>query len=349
MKHAAPRKPLLAIAMALVHVLALSPAMAAESGPPAGPATVTVGTDAGDGHYVATGTVQAVRQGTLGAQVSGRVLELLVRSGDPVRAGQPLLRIDAQDALDAASASAAAASGAAARLATVRADHERAQRLRAQDYISVAALQRSEAALRSAEADAQASGAAANSAHVRAGWRTVTAPYAGLVTDVLVAAGDLATPGRPLVSVVDPTALRVVAEVPESLAGRLQAGKPAALVAAAGRPPLQARSWAVVGAVDPATHAVQVRAELPAGTRLLPGAFAQLLLPVDSPDALPRIPARSVLYRSEVTAVYVIDASGAAHLRQVRLGPVEGGLVTVLSGLRAGEQVALDPVAAGSH
>ena len=137
------------------------------------------GASAQDGRYAATGTVEAVRQGTLGAQVSGRVLEVLVRSGDAVKAGQPLIRIEAEDAVDAASAGAATASGAAARLATARADFERAQRLRAQDYISVAALQRSEAALHSAEAEAQATAAAASAARTRAGWRTVSAPYAG--------------------------------------------------------------------------------------------------------------------------------------------------------------------------
>lgn len=332
--------------------LVLAIALAASTSAPAfavGPGTFTVSASAQDGRYVATGTVQAVRQGTLGAQVSGRVLDVLVRSGDAVKAGQPLVRIDAQDALDAATASAASASGAAARLATARADHERAQQLHAQGYISVAALQRSESALRSAEADAQAAGAAASSARTRAGWRTVVAPYAGVVTEVLVAAGDLATPGRPLLSLYDPAALRVIAQVPESQAGALQASRPALLAGGAGQAPLQARSWAVVGAVDPATHGVEVRAELPAGVPLRPGAFAQLLLPVLSRGQALRIPARALLHRSEVTAVYVVDAAGAVHLRQVRIGPAEGDQVTVLSGLQPGEQVALDPVAAGSH
>ena len=324
-------------------VLAGLPALAA------GPATIAASARAHDGRYAATGTLQAVRQGTLGAQVSGRVLEVLVRSGDAVKAGQPLIRIDAQDAVDAASASTAMASGAASRLATARADYERAQRLRAQEYISVAALQRSESALRSAEADAQASGAAASSAHVRAGWRTVTAPYAGYVTDVLVTAGDLAMPGKPLLSLYDPAAMRVVAQVPESVAGKLLAGKPAFIGFEPGKAPLQARSWAVVSAVDPATHSVEVRAELPPGAQLHPGQFAQLLLPLASGDAQLRIPASAVLHRSEVTAVYVVDAAGAARLRQVRLGPVEGDEVTVLAGLQGGEQVALDPVAAGRH
>lgn len=317
----------------------------------AGPlATYSVGAAGQDSSYVATGTVEAVRQGTLGAQVSGRVLEVLVRSGEPVKAGQALIRIDADDAVQAATAGAATASGAAARLATAKADYERAQRLRAQDYISVAALQRSEAALRSAEADAQATGAAASAARTRAGWRTITAPYDGNVTDVMVTAGDLATPGRPLVALYAPGAVRVIAQVPESIAGRLQSTKPAFLLSGEpGASPQQASSWSVVNAVDPATHSVEVRAELPGGARVQPGQFARLQLPLKDSSTELRIPTQAVLTRSEVTAVYVVDANGFAHLRQIRLGAVVGDEVTVLSGLRSGEKIALDPVTAGRN
>ena len=172
------------------------------------------------------------------------------------------------------------------------------------------------------------------------------APYAGFVTDVMVAAGDLATPGRPLVALYAPSALRIIAQVPESLADRLQSAKPAFLVGVdSGRPPVQVSSWSVVSAVDPATHSVEVRAELPATAHLQPGQFARLMLPLKVAAAQLRIPVKAVLNRSEVNAVYVIDASGAVHLRQVRLGPVEGAEVTVLAGLQGGEQIALDPVA----
>jgi RND family efflux transporter MFP subunit len=312
-------------------------------------ATYRVNATTQDESYAVTGTVEAVRGGTLGAQVSGRVVEVLVRSGDAVKAGQVLIRIDAADAVDTAVAGAATASGAAARLATARAEFERAQRLRGQDYISVAALQRSEAALRSAEAEAQASEASASAARTRADWRNVAAPYAGFVTDVMVTAGDLATPARPLVALYAPGALRIVAQVPESLAGDLQTAKPAYLGADRGQAPIQVTSWFVVSAVDPVTHSVEVRAELPATAQLHPGQFARLLLPLRTAAARVRIPAQAVLHRSEVYAVYVIDATGVAHLRQVRLGPVEGDRVVVLAGLQSGEQVALDPVAAGRN
>jgi membrane fusion protein, multidrug efflux system len=310
------------------------------------PATYKVGASTQEAAYSATGTVQAVRQGTLGSQLSGRVVEVLVRSGDAVKAGQPLIRIEADDAADAATASAAAASGAAARVEAARAEYERAQKLRAAEYISLAAMQRIEATLRSAEAEARAATAAASGARSRAGWRTVTAPYAAHVTELLVTAGDLATPGRSLVALYDPSALRVIAQVPESVATRLQVGLPARLDVDSRPAPVQAKSWTVVNAVDPATHSVEVRIELPAGLPLRPGQFVRVQLPLKSGATQLRIPLRAVLRRSEVTGVYVIDAAGAARLRQVRLGPVEGDNVIVLSGLEGDELLSLDPVAA---
>jgi len=329
-------------------LVGLSALLFAASAQAAAPATYTVSAGTREGSYQATGTVEAVRQGTLGAQVTGRITEVMVRSGDSVKIGQALLRIDAEDAVEAASAGKAMASGATARLTVARAEFERAQRLRAQEFISVAAMQRAEAALRSAEAEAQASGAVASAALTRANWRSVTAPYAGVVTDVLVAAGDLATPGRPLVALYAPGALRVIAQVPESIAGRLQASKPALINGPdSDSQALTIKNWSVVSAVDPVTHSVEVRAELPTEASLQPGQFARLQLPLYGGVSAMHIPAQAVLTRSEVTAVYVIDANGASHLRQVRLGPAEGGEVAVLSGLAAGERIALDPIAAG--
>jgi len=311
-------------------------------------ATYPVSAQSEGASFAATGTVEAVRQGTLASQVSGRIIEVRVRNGDEVEAGQPLIQIEVGDSADTVAASVAAASGAAARLVSARADFDRAQRLQAQEYLSVAALQRAQAALRSAEAEAQATEAQAKAARTHAAWHSVVAPYAGRVTDLWVSAGDLATPGKPLLGLYNPTALRVIAQVPESIAPRVQANKPAQLLVGESAP-VSIATWRLIPAVDPVTHSVEVRAELPIGSGLEPGQFVNLLLPLRGASPEIRIPLSAVLRRSELVGVYVIDSQGEAHLRQVRLGPVMGDAVTVLSGLQSGEHVALDPVSAGRH
>jgi multidrug efflux pump subunit AcrA (membrane-fusion protein) len=98
---------------------------------------------------------------------------------------------------------------------------------------------------------------------------------------------------------------------------------------------------------DTRTHTTRVRLALPEATGLLPGQYARALFVTGRTRAL-SIPASAVLRRSEVTAVYVLDGSGAARLRQVRLGETAGdGLVEVLAGLLPGERIALEPVRAG--
>ena len=104
----------------------------------------------------------------------------------------------------------------------------------------------------------------------------------------------------------------------------------------------------VVPAADPRTHSTQVRIDLPEDVRgIYPGVFARAHFSIGHAARL-MVPREAVVRRSELTAAYVVGADGAPQLRQLRLGTAadERG-IEVLAGLRAGEAVALDPVAAG--
>jgi hypothetical protein len=75
--------------------------------------------------------------------------------------------------------------------------------------------------------------------------------------------------------------------------------------------------------------------------------FARVHFIVGSGDKL-TVPARAVLRRGEVTAVYILNADDRLSLRQLRLGEAVGqGEIEVLAGLAAGEKVVTDPVKAG--
>jgi RND family efflux transporter MFP subunit len=329
--------------IALTHALSVS---AAELG------TYTVSARISNASYEATGTVEAVREATLAAQVVGRVSQVLVHSGDFVKKDALLAQIEAGESLDSAAASSFGAAGSAARLASARTEYERAQQLRAQDFISVAAMQRAEAAWRSAAAEAQATGAQARAAKIRSDWYSIKAPFAGHVTRLSVSVGDLAIQGSPLLSMYDPTELRLIVHVPETIAVQLASGQSAVLIASdvgSAVVPAGLGDWLIIPAVDPATRSVEVRVQLPAGVKLEPGQLARLRLPLQSSAAQLRIPVSATLRRSELTGVYVVGADGMARLRQVRLGPIVGDEVVVLAGLQSGERVARDPIAAVRH
>jgi membrane fusion protein, multidrug efflux system len=301
------------------------------------------------------GVVEALRQTVLAAQVPGAVVALNVKAGDRVKAGQVLVRLDARAAEQQAGAAAAQVQAARAAQEAATREFERQKQLHQKNYISQAALDRAEAQHKSAQAQAAAQLAAAGAARTESGFYTVKAPYDGIVSEVAVVLGDLALPGRPLLTLYDPAALRVTAAVPQSAAPRQDSAPLAELpgvvagVAAARITPLR---WQLLPAVDPATHTVQLRLDLPPGTPAAPGMFARAWLPAagatakaPGPQRL-SVPVQAVVRRAELAAVYVIGADGKPLLRQVRLGPQSGDQVEVLAGLAEGERVALQPQAA---
>src|SRR5436305_6985793 len=207
--------------------LALVVAASAASGqPPVAPpadapysvasAAVVAQDSAGSTAY--EGVVEALRQTVVAAQVSGAVVHLQVRAGDTVLAGQVLMRIDARAANQTAVAGAAQARAARAAMDEATRDFERQQQLSSQGYISQAALDRAHAHFETAQAEASAQLASAAAARTQSDFYVVKAPYGGVVAHVPVVLGDMALPGRALLSLYDPTALRVTAAIPQTAA-----------------------------------------------------------------------------------------------------------------------------------
>jgi RND family efflux transporter MFP subunit len=315
---------------------------------PSALAFAVVATRGGAGLVAYDGVVEAVRQTVIAAQVAGAVVAIDVKEGDRVRAGQVLLRLDARAAEQTAAAGDAQVRAARAMQEAATREFQRQKLLFEQNYISRAALDQAEAQYKATQAQAAAQLASAGAARTQSGFYVVRAPYAGVVADVGVVLGEMAMPGRALLTVYDPSALRVSAAIPSSVVPRLtkEAAPQAEVPGAGGR--ITPTGVQLLPTLDPATHTRELRLDLPAGVNgFVPGMFARAWLPL-AEGVEPRltIPARAVLRRAELTAVYVIGADGRPLLRQVRLGRAEGDQVEVLSGLGAGERVALDPQAA---
>jgi RND family efflux transporter MFP subunit len=298
------------------------------------------------------GVVEALRQTVIAAQVSAAVVELKVKPGDRVAAGQVLMRLDARAADQTAAASDAQVRAARATQDVAAKEFARQQQLAADKFISAAALDRAEAEFKAAQAQSAAQVAQAGAARTTTGFFVVRAPYAGIVSDVPVTLGDMALPGRPLLTLYDPAALRVTAAVPQSVAGALGDTKAVRAeipgLAGAAREQVPQRVQ-VLPSADASTHTVTLRADLAAGLAgVMPGQFARLWLPAaDGARAVsPWVPLSAVVRRAEMTGLYVLDGNGRPLLRQVRLGRSDGERVEILSGLREGERVASDAQAA---
>ena len=298
--------------------------------------------------YSADGLVEAVRQSTVSAQISGRVKEISFDVGDRVSKGQILLRIDEREAVQALAGSQAQVMQTQADLQNAKVAYERASRLFEQKFISQAALDRAQADYKVALAQAAASEAVAGQARLTHGYAAVAAPYSGIVAARLVEVGEMVMPGSPLMTAFEPGEMRVVVSVPQHELAKFGLN-PEAMVEVSSRERwIKAASVTVLPVADARTHSTQLRVHLPADEKnIYPGMFVRAHFVMGKTSRLV-IPASAVLHRSEVVAAYVADGKGGVKLRQVRIGEtIADGAVEVLSGLNPGEKVALDPVKAG--
>ena len=337
----------------LAGVLALASGLALAATPVP---TVTVGRTAAGAGFEIDGTVQAVRQATVAAQVAGSVLALTVKAGDVVKAGQVLARIDDRDAVAGLSRSEAGVAQADAELHNARLAAERQRDLRAKGFVSQAAQDVADTQLKAAQAGLQQAQGARSQAQLARGFSTVTAPFDGVVLATHLDAGDLASAGRPVLTLYAPGAMRAVVQVPASraLAARqatlrqVRLGDDSAWIT-----PVHSTELPVT---DPVAQTNEWRLDLPASSTLSPGksvtarfdgGTAAAGSTATGPARL-SLPATAVLRRGELEAVYLVRGSRFV-LQAVRLGAAHGDAapVEVLAGLKAGDVVAADAVRAG--
>ncbi len=294
---------------------------------------VTVRPHAVDLSFPADAVVEAVQQSTLGARLAGRILEVRADAGQVVNKGDVLMRLDAREAVEAARA-------ADAVHANAKAHYERQQQLKAQKFVSQAAVDKAKADLDAAAANRTA--AAAGQSHA-----TIVAPMAGVIARRHAEVGDMAMPGAPLFTLYQPGSLRVTANIPQYRLKDMRAVRTARVEFPELGKWVTATSVQILPTADAATHVSPVRIGLPAMPEAIPGMFARVHFVTGQADKL-TVPSAAVLRRGEVSAVYVQAADGRFSLRQLRLGETVGHAeIEVLAGLTSGDKVATDPVRVG--
>lgn len=344
---------------------------AAPAGLPALPRTATAERSPVALFEEALGTVRSRTRVEISAQVIARILEVLPRVGTVVAAKDPLVRLDdrelaarAAQARKALAAAEAARSRAAqakalaeARLTQARARHERQQRLLADKVTSpeqAEAAQADHLAAQAGLADAEASITAADAvyeqvqqvvreAEVALGYAVLTAPFDGVVSDRNAEPGDLASPGRALLAILDPLVPRLEAAVREGLIGRVPKGTPLEVLLPTAGLSVKGRVTEVAPSADPRTRSFLVRVDFDPVPGVYPGMFGRLRVPVGERSAV-LLPPQAVTRVGQLETV-LVQADGRAERRLVTTGAAApDGRVEILSGLVGGETVGLPEV-----
>ncbi|EIJ41360.1 RND family efflux transporter, MFP subunit [Beggiatoa alba B18LD] len=171
------------------------------------------------------------------------------------------------------------------------------------------------------------------------------APFDGVVTKKFIEVGDTVQAGQPLVHFADTRYLQITVDVPARLVAGLSVGArvPARLDVA--NQLLEVRVAQIFPTADPQRHTVTVKFDLPIGTRTGPGQYAQveiqdLTIPAQT---LAIIPKSALVWRGSLPGVYVLEQDRRA-LRLVRIGrEMDAQNVSILSGLKAGDNIELNP------
>jgi len=320
---------------------------------------VTTGTDGG-------GVVQARVAATIAARIMAPVREVRVSPGDHVREGQTLIVLAAADAAAAAraarSATIAAEQGrkaadaelpaAHAGLALARASYDRIAGLHDRRSATGQELDEVTATLRSAEA--RVTGAAARIAQAESlvdsaraagdqaaateAFTTITAPFAGTITQRMVEPGNMASPAVPLLQLESPRGFRLEVRVDESRLGQVRDGDRVTVFLSPGDSPVMGTVDEISRAVDADTRAFLVKIALPDVAGLRSGQFGKVRFRGE-PRRVLTIPPSAVVRRGQLTSVFVVD-KGAARVRLVNLNGPE-----VVAGLTKSELVILSPPA----
>lgn len=284
--------------------------------------------------------VEAEQMLTLSAQTSGVVDQMLVDAGSHVKAGQPLLSIDGRTTTQQLQASKAQLAAAETQVVQSKAEFARAQQQLEIKAISQSTFDQTKAAYQSAQAQLNIQQAGLKQAQIQQGYTQISAPSNWVVSQRLVEKGELVAPGKPLLSGFNPEQLRVVAHIPQQQREAIQ--KEAKIQV--DKKWLPAGEVTILPTADSRTHSFEVRVNLTAKqTEIQPGMFVKLHLATGGRKRI-SIPQQAIIKRSEVTAVYV-KSGDKYQLRQIRIGATdEKGNVTLLSGLKEGEQISLSPL-----
>jgi RND family efflux transporter MFP subunit len=293
-----------------------------------------------------TGTVAARVQSDLGFRVSGKVLERLVSSGQQVRRGQPLMRLDDVDLKLARNAQEQAVVAAAARARQATEDETRDRNLAADGAQPVSTYDRTRASAEAARAQLRAAEAEANVARNAIGYALLVADAAGVIVETLAEPGQVVGAGQTVVRLAQHGPREAVVQLPETLRPALGSSAQATLYGSA-NVAIPTRLRELSSAADPLTRTFEARYVLegPLADAAL-GATVTVVVPEGGVPHDLRVPIGAFFDSGGGPGVWtVLDEPARVTWRPIKVNRIDVDTLSVSEGLKQGERV----VSLGAH
>jgi membrane fusion protein, multidrug efflux system len=292
----------------------------------------------------AVGSIRPVHEAAIASKILARVVDVRVRAGQPVEAGELVVQLDDQDLQARRQQAVAAVDAIRAARNQALTEHDRIQRLFEQNAASRIELDRAITALKSAEAELLRAEQMLKEAQTLLEYSVLRSPLDGIVVDKKVDAGDTVSPGQVLLTVYNPARMQLVASVRESLALQLEVGRTVPVRVDALDLLCDGDVSEIVPEAEASTRSFAVKVTGPCPPGVYAGMFGRLIIRLDEQQAVLAIPPAAIRRVGQLDVVDVAD-HGLLRRRAVQLGRIiehEGErLIQVLAGLHEGEQVAL--------
>ena len=296
----------------------------------------------------AVGTVKAKREVIISPRIMGTLLDLPVKAGESVSEGQLLCRIDDRDIRARLEQARSAVAEAQSEHERASKDYQRFERLLKDEAVTQQQFETARAVYEGAEARLRGAREALREAEVSLEYAVIRSPVAGYVVEKHMEVGDMAAPGRPVVTVQEEGGLRLEAAVREGLAGSLLLGDSLRVRIDALEMELSGTLEEKVPVADPRTRSFLVKVSLPQQPGLRSGMFGRLFIPTGSATPL-TVSSRAIESTGQIEQVWVLSEEDVPQRRYVRTGRIYDDRVEILSGLREGERVVVPKDASSSR
>jgi membrane fusion protein (multidrug efflux system) len=298
------------------------------------------------GRVHATGLVSPAPGGELVvvAPEAARIVDIPHAEGDRVRQGDILVRFEIPNTAAEVQKQVAEVARAQAALANAKANQIRARELFGRGIAARKDVEDADRAVADAEAAVAQAEAARAAANLVAARSVVRATFDGVVAKRYHNPGDLVEPvsADPVLRVIDPRRLEVVASVPLADSPRIMVGAPAHLTAvAAGAPEVRLKVLSRPAAVEVGTATIPVRLAFNAPTNFPAGTPVEIEIDAERHPNAVLIPAPALVREGEETAVFVVNGDKAER-RAVQIGLTDGEHIEIVSGVKAGDMVIVD-------